>query len=133
MRTFRILPLLVAVILSASEPLTNENIIRMVQSGVPADLIVKTIRTADSFRFSMLPGDLIALGQAKVPEDVIRAMAARINGPAPAPTSAVTQGQPAVAGSQPPAPGSSVRPARSLEYYRGDVIGGVSYLNGDTN
>ena len=70
--------LITAVLLTAGQPLTNQNIIRMVQAGVPSELVLKTIRSADSCEFSMLPGELMALGQAKVPENVIKAMAAKI-------------------------------------------------------
>jgi hypothetical protein len=65
----------------ASEPLTNEIIIKMVQSGVPTETIVRTIQSAESFHFGTLPGDLIQLQQAKVPDEIIRALAARINYP----------------------------------------------------
>lgn len=68
-----------------SEPLTNDIIIKMVQSGVPTETIVRTIQAADSFRFGTLPGDLMQLQQAKVPEEIIRALAARINWPGTAP------------------------------------------------
>jgi len=64
-----------------SEPLTNEIIIKMVQAGVPTETIIRTIQSAESFRFGTLPGDLMQLQQANVPEEVIRALAARINWP----------------------------------------------------
>jgi len=69
----------------AEEPLTNETIIKMVQAGVSTETIIKTIRAAESFHFGTLPGDLIQLQQAKVPDEIIRAIAARINwiGPSP--------------------------------------------------
>ena len=65
----------------ASEPLTNEIIIKMVQAGVPTETIIRTIQSAESFRFGTLPGDLMQLQQANVPEEIIRALAARINWP----------------------------------------------------
>jgi hypothetical protein len=79
-----LLTLLVGLAL-AEEPLTNETIIKMVQSGVPTETIIKTIQAAGSFHFGTLPGDLIQLQQAKVPDEIIRAIAARINwiGPSP--------------------------------------------------
>ena len=64
-----------------SEPLTNEIIIKMVQAGVPTETIIRTIQSAESFRFGTLPGDLMQLQQANVPEEVVRALAARINWP----------------------------------------------------
>jgi hypothetical protein len=69
----------------AGEPMTNETIIKMVQSGVPTDTIVKTIQAADSFRFGTLPGDLTQLEAAHVPVEVIKALAARINWVGPRP------------------------------------------------
>src|SRR5579872_5605924 len=76
-----VLFLLLAGVLVASEPLTNEIIIKMVQAGVPTETIVRTIQAAESFHFGTLPGDLIQLQQAKVPDEIIRALAARINWP----------------------------------------------------
>ena len=78
MRPFGIL-LVLTLSLLATEPLTNDTVIRIVQAGVPTEVVLKTIRTADDFKFSMLPGDLTALGQAKVPEEIVKAMATRMN------------------------------------------------------
>ena len=79
------LVVLMAALAVAGEPMTNETIIRMVQAGVPTETIVRTVQSAESFRFGTLPGDLSQLQQAKVPEEVIRALAARINWPGTAP------------------------------------------------
>jgi len=76
-----VLVLALAGVLGASEPLTNEIIIKMVQAGVPTETIVRTIQSAESFSFGTLPGDLQQLQEAKVPDEVIRALAARINWP----------------------------------------------------
>jgi hypothetical protein len=83
--TFGALLVLLVGLMAAEEPLTNETIIKMVQSGVSTETIIKTIRAAESFHFGTLPGDLIQLQQAKVPDEIIRAIAARINwiGPSP--------------------------------------------------
>ena len=88
--------------------LTNDVIIRMVQSGVPTDAIIQTISAARSVNFSFLPYALTALAQANVPDDVVKAMAAKDNGrplpgtqppPATAPPVAVGQrAQPSSAG-----------------------------------
>src|SRR5690242_8904815 len=77
--------LVVCGIVCAAEPMTNEIIIKMVQAGVPTETIVKTIQSADSFHFGTLPGDLMQLQQQHVPEEIIRALAARINWPGTAP------------------------------------------------
>lgn len=73
--------LTLAAVAGAAEPLTNEIIIKMVQAGVPTETIVRTIQSAESFHFGTLPGDLMQLQEAKVPDEVIRALAARINWP----------------------------------------------------
>lgn len=65
----------------AGDPLTNEIIIKMVKAGVPTETIVRTIQSAESFHFGTLPGDLQQLQDAKVPDEIIRALAARINWP----------------------------------------------------
>jgi len=61
-------------------PLTNEMIIRMVQSGVPSDVITRTIAAADKAEFTFLPGDLDLITRYRVPDDVFKAMAAKSNG-----------------------------------------------------
>lgn len=73
--------LLLAAAALPSEPITNEIIVKLVQSGVPTETIVRTIQAADSFRFGTVPGDLMRLQQAQVPDEVIRALAGRINWP----------------------------------------------------
>jgi hypothetical protein len=51
----------------------------MVQTGLSEDVIIKVIAESPTvFRFT--PGDLTALGQAKVPEAVFKAMASKQNG-----------------------------------------------------
>ena len=76
-----VLLLCLSVAALGSEPLTNEIIIKMVQAGVPTETIIRTIQSAESFSFGTLPGDLMQLQQAKVPEEIVRALAARINWP----------------------------------------------------
>ncbi len=66
-------------------PLTNETIIRLVASGVPIETVVNTIRGANSVTFGFLPGDLDLLQRYHVPDDVVKAMAAKSTGkPIPA-------------------------------------------------
>jgi hypothetical protein len=70
---------------SYSAPLTNETIIRLVASGVPIETVVNTIRGTNSVNFSFLPGDLELLQRYHVPDDVVKAMAAKSAGkPIPA-------------------------------------------------
>lgn len=87
MRTFQWMAVIVfgAGLAFAGEPMTNQTIIKMVQSGVPTETIIKTIQAADSFRFGTLPGDLMQLEAAHVPDEVIKALAARINWVGPRP------------------------------------------------
>ena len=61
-------------------PLTNETIIRLVASGVPIETVVNTIRGTNSVSFSFLPGDLELLRRYNVPDDIVKAMAAKSGG-----------------------------------------------------
>jgi hypothetical protein len=79
---------------NSSTPLTNETIIRLVASGVPPDTVIKTIRSADSVSFGFLPGDLELLQRYRVPDDVVKAMAAKSYG---RPVPGFSQGAPAAA------------------------------------
>lgn len=104
---------------NASDTLTNETIIRMVQAGVPSNVIIQTIAAAPRVNFSFLPGDLQAITQYRVPDDVFKAMAARDKG-----TSIV--GAPVIAAPQPSqippraAPvRSAPRPAPPSDEYQG--------------
>jgi len=75
----------------AQEPaLTNEVVIKMVQSGVPADTVVRTINTAEKVNFSFLPSDLAAISSARVPDEVFKAMARRDKASSP-PASVATR------------------------------------------
>jgi len=65
---------------NSATPLTNETVIRLVASGVPAETIINTIRGAGSVNFSFLPGDLDLFQRYRVPDDVVRAMSAKDNG-----------------------------------------------------
>jgi hypothetical protein len=67
---------------SSSGTLSNETIIKMVIAGVPTATLVKTIEAADKVDFRFLPSDLAALSQANVPDEVVKAMAARDKGSA---------------------------------------------------
>ena len=89
------------------DTVTNETIMKMVAAGVPASAIIQTINSAPRVTFTFLPGDLTALGQARVPEDVVRAMAARANGRSfvtPAVSAPVTPPLPAQTKPAPPPP-----------------------------
>ena len=65
---------------NSAVPLTNETIIRLVASGVPAETIINTIRGASAVNFGFLPNDLALLQRYSVPDDVVKAMAAKSNG-----------------------------------------------------
>jgi len=63
-----------------SDTLTTESVIKMVQSGVPNQTIIRTIQAADRVNFTFLPGDLDLMQRARVPDDVFKAMAAKSAG-----------------------------------------------------
>lgn len=120
-------------------PLTNDTVMRMVVSGVPTATIIRTIDVADSVAFSFLPGDLAAFRQAKVPDEVFKAMAARANritqtAPAPAPPKVLSPaqaGQPAPAPRpQAPAPSQVSSPGRTFntaDQYQGRGMWDINF------
>lgn len=57
----------------ANATLTNDTIVEMVKNGFSADLITRAI-AAQPAKFSVTPGDMIALKKAGVPDAVIAAM-----------------------------------------------------------
>jgi parvulin-like peptidyl-prolyl isomerase len=61
----------------APDVLTTDAVIKMVQSGVPNQTIIRTIQSAAQVNFTFLPDDLELMIRAKVPEDVFKAMAAK--------------------------------------------------------
>lgn len=88
--------LICAAILFAQEAaLTNDVVIKMVLSGVPTGTIVRMVETAEKVNFSFLPNDLAAMGQAKVPEEVFKAMARRDKTAAPVTTPVAAKAEPA--------------------------------------
>lgn len=60
---------------AAEAPLTNADVIAMVNAGLSADLVVAKIK-ASSTAFALDTAALVALAEAKVPEPVIKAMMA---------------------------------------------------------
>jgi len=65
---------------NGATPLNNETIIRLVASGVPAETIINTIRGASAVNFGFLPNDLALFQRYNVPDDVVKAMAAKSYG-----------------------------------------------------
>jgi hypothetical protein len=120
---------------NAPGTVTNETIIRLVASGVPAATIIRTIDSSDSVAFRFLPGDLSALAQANVPDDVIKAMAARSkrvvqSAPAAAPVK-VTVPSPSAQAAPPPKatpPSRQVNPRISAtDEYQGRGVWDVGF------
>lgn len=80
------------------EVLTNQSIIKMVKAGLPADLIIAKIEDSE-VNFDLSTDGLIALAEAKVPDEVIRAMRAKQSG-SPVTTTPPTSGNTAPEASQ---------------------------------
>jgi hypothetical protein len=55
-----------------SDILTNETVIKMVLSGVPAGTIIRIIASSGQVDFGFLPHDLDLMQRAHVPDDVLR-------------------------------------------------------------
>lgn len=93
-----------------TDALTNETVARMIDAGVPTQTVLLTIQNAPNVNFHLMPVDLVALGNAKVPEDVVKAMAIRMNGrPANSPSAATTLATPVAVPANPaPAPATPV-------------------------
>jgi len=66
--------------LSAQKALTDGDLVSMFQAGTPTAGIITAIAEAPVVEFNFLPGYLTAMTNAGVPDDVIRAMAARTYG-----------------------------------------------------
>src|SRR5687768_2516813 len=62
---------------AADQPLTNADVVQLVQAKLASRLIVQAITSAPSVTFSLGPSDLIALKTKGVPDDVISAMLER--------------------------------------------------------
>lgn len=69
--------LLPLIALAADGPLTNADVVQLVQAKLASRLIVQAITSAPSVTFSLVPSDLIALKTKGVPDDVISAMLER--------------------------------------------------------
>lgn len=117
MRNYLLALFLCACVASGQSPdtLTNETIIKMVQAGVPTGTIIRTIAAAEKTDFGFLPNQLQQLQYYKVPDDVVKAMAAKDKGlpiqgstpttpaaPAPAPAAIRPAAQPRAVGQTPP-------------------------------
>ncbi|MEO0248176.1 MAG: hypothetical protein ABIN58_01280 [candidate division WOR-3 bacterium] len=61
------------------EVLTNQSIIKLVKAGLPVDVINATINESE-VNFDLSTDGLIALKEAKVPDEVLRAMKAKQSG-----------------------------------------------------
>jgi hypothetical protein len=126
----------------AQQTMTNEVVIKLVQSGVPPATIIRTIDLADSVAFRFLPADLSQLAQFMVPEDVVKAMAARANRistptPAAPPVAAPKPARQPISQTQPPQtqppPAQVTNTPAPPAIQRFKVFGAYSYLNVDFN
>jgi len=105
----------------APDVLTTDAVIKMVQSGVPSQTIIRTIQSADRVNFTFLPDDLALMDRAHIPEEVFKAMAAKSAGrPAPGvPSAAETAGRASV-GVEGPVPARQPHPPRQARVSRDD-------------
>jgi len=58
-------------------PLTNEDVVKLVQAGLASDLVVTKIDQSSSVAFDLSTNGLVALANLKIPHDVIAAMLQR--------------------------------------------------------
>lgn len=91
-----------------SRPLTNEDIVKMVQAGLGDDIIIATIRQSDSAEFDVSPTGLIRLRGAGVSDIIIRSMMDRTAGKGNVPEAGVQQ-RPAPRQATSPEPRSAQR------------------------
>lgn len=72
----RLIPILVCLLalpLFADAPLTNDDVITMVHAGISTDVIIEKIKTSPT-AFTTTTQALVHLGEAKVPEAIIKLM-----------------------------------------------------------
>jgi len=94
-----------------ADALTNDTIIKLVQAGVPAATIINTIAAANKVDFRFIGPDLQRLTDARVPDEVFKAMVAKDNGRPIAKTTIA----PAAASKQPVQAASERRVERPTE------------------
>lgn len=56
------------------EPMSNDDVIQMVDAKVPVNEIIAQIRASKSTKFVLVPSELIRLSKARVPENLIEVM-----------------------------------------------------------
>src|ERR1700682_6406273 len=105
-----------------SRPLTNETIVRLVASGVPAETVINAIRGASAVSFTFLPGDLELLQRYEVSDDIVKAMAAKAKGNRISPPSLSSASKFATPQSQRDTPRQA--PISPLAFVKADVPGG---------
>lgn len=67
--------------MAIANPISNDDVIKMVESNLDASIIITMIETAD-VAFDTSPQGLVGLSGASVPAEIIRAMITRVNAPA---------------------------------------------------
>jgi hypothetical protein len=107
----------------SAAPITNADIVKMVEANVPATVIVQTISNSTDVLFDVNPAAVIELTRLSVPEAVISAMVARSATRQPAPTPATPSG-PTVRISLARAPGAEF----GLVFPAVEGVGGVGAL-----
>jgi hypothetical protein len=129
------LVLIVTVLLASAAfgdeaPLSNADVVRMLQAGLSAELVISKIQ-ASAAAFDTSTGALVELAEAKVPEPVIRAMMAKPTttaaaAPTPAPATAAAaaamSGQQAAAAETVEVLAKDLYRTRGLCTMRGDLV-----------
>jgi len=75
--TFAVLAFAGLAFAQGTEPLTNDDIVKMVRAQLSAKIIVTTIESAPAVTFDLSPGALVALKTAGVDDRIIEAMQAK--------------------------------------------------------
>lgn len=75
MRVLTLIVLVAAAAFAGEQPLTNDDVVAMVKAGLSSEVVVSKIKSSAT-TFSLDTAALVALGEAKIPDAVIKAMMA---------------------------------------------------------
>jgi hypothetical protein len=126
LRTFALLVLCQSLVWTQSNPdvLTNDTIFKLVSTGVPTETIIQTIQSAHAVKFSFQPYDQVGFQAHKIPDEILKAMAARSNN-APISTAALPPPPPStpqISTSNTPGPQQNINPAPRTDLRTSKVL-----------